>query len=316
MTHRCGYVAIVGRPNAGKSTFLNGVLGTKVSITSDKAQTTRNRVVGILNEEDHQLILVDTPGWHEAWSRLNKAMVREVDHALAEVDVVLLMVDLVPAVESLQRDGKLLSKADELLLARCAETKLPVVLGLNKIDLVDPAFALPIIDAWRDLHEFAAIVPLSALKGKGSDALIGECLNLLGEHPPYFPKDQLMDNSEKFVVSEIIREKLFHNLSQELPYSVAVKVEQFDESERDLNKKPKVAIHATILVERNSQKGIVIGKGGTMLKRIGTQARHDIGRLLGCRVRLDLHVKVQKDWTRSDRILRELGLEAGKDIEQ
>ena len=311
MTHRCGYVAIVGRPNAGKSTFLNQVLGTKVSITSDKAQTTRNRVVGILNTEDRQVILVDTPGWHQAWSRLNKAMVREVDHALAEVDVVLLMVDLVPAVEAAKKDKPMLSKADEMLLQRCAETNLPVVLGLNKVDAVDPAYALPVIDAWRDLHPFAAIVPLSALKGDGTDGLVDECVALLKDHPPYFPKDQLMDSSEKFVVAEIIREKLFHNLSQELPYSVAVKVESFDESERD-GQKPRVAIHATILVERGSQKGIVIGKGGSMLKRVGTHARHDIGRLLGCRVRLDLHVKVQKDWTRSDRILRELGLEGGE----
>lgn len=309
MSFRCGYVAIVGRPNAGKSTFLNKVLGQKVSITSKKAQTTRNRVIGILNREDAQVVLVDTPGHHEAWSRINKAMVREVDAALAEVDLVLLMVDLVPAVRAAKQDKAVLSKGDEVLLERCAATKRPVVLALNKIDLIEQEWALPVLQKWSEVHDFAALVPMSALNGLNGDQVLEELVSRLPEHPPMFPTDQLMDTTERFVVSEIIREKLFHNLDQELPYSVAVVVEGFDESERDTPSR-RITILATIYVERNSQKGIVIGKGGSMLKRVGTQARKDLNRILDARVHLDLHVKVQKDWTNSERMLKDLGLES------
>lgn len=309
MSFRCGYVAIVGRPNAGKSTFLNRVLGTKVSITSKKAQTTRNRVIGILNTAQAQVVLVDTPGHHEAWSRINKAMVREVDAALAEVDAVLLLVDLVPAVKAAKADKAVLSKGDEVLLERCAATKRPVVLGLNKIDLIEPEWALPVLQRWSEVHDFAALVPLSALKGDNSADVLAELMPLIPEHPPMFPTDQLMDTTERFVVSEIVREKLFHNLDQELPYSVAVVVETFDESERDTPSK-RIHVMATILVERPSQKGIVIGKGGSMLKRVGTQARKELNRILDARVHLDLHVRVQKDWTTSERMLKDLGLES------
>jgi len=309
VSFRCGYVAIVGRPNAGKSTFLNRVLGTKVSITSKKAQTTRNRVIGILNTAQAQVVLVDTPGHHEAWSRINKAMVREVDAALAEVDAVLLLVDLVPAVKAAKADKAVLSKGDEVLLERCAATKRPVVLGLNKIDLIEPEWALPVLQRWSEVHDFAALVPLSALKGDNSADVLAELMPLIPEHPPMFPTDQLMDTTERFVVSEIVREKLFHNLDQELPYSVAVVVETFDESERDTPSK-RIHVMATILVERPSQKGIVIGKGGSMLKRVGTQARKELNRILDARVHLDLHVRVQKDWTTSERMLKDLGLES------
>ena len=306
---RCGYVAIVGRPNAGKSTFLNKALGQKVSITSRKAQTTRNRIIGILNREDAQVVLVDTPGHHEAWSRINKAMVREVDAALSEVDAVLLLVDLVPAVKAAKAGKAVLSKGDEVLLERCAATKRPVVLGLNKIDLVPQEWALPVLSKWAEVHDFHAIVPMSALNGLNADAAMEELVQVLPEHPPVFPDDQLMDATERFLVAEIIREKLFHNLDQELPYSVAVVVEDFDESERDTPDR-RVRILAVILVERSSQKGIVIGKGGSMLKRVGTQARKELNRILGARVHLELHVRVQKDWTNSARVLKDLGLES------
>ena len=306
---RCGYVAIVGRPNAGKSTLLNTVLGQKVSITSKKAQTTRNRVIGILNREGSQVVLVDTPGHHEAWSRINKAMVREVDAALAEVDAVLLLVDLVPAVKAARAGKSVLSKGDEVLLERCAATRRPVILGLNKIDLIEREWALPVLQKWSECHDFQALIPLSALDGDNAEEIVGQLIAVLPEHPPMFPIDQLMDTTERFVVSEVIREKLFHNLDQELPYSVAVTVERFDESERDTPQK-RVNILATILVERPSQKGIVIGKGGSMLKRVGTQARRELNRILDARVHLELHVRVQKDWTSSARVLKDLGLES------
>lgn len=301
--HRAGYIGIVGRPNTGKSTLLNRVLRQKVSIISHKAQTTRNRVIGIHTTDAFQAVLVDTPGHHEAWSKLNKALVREAEAALLEVDVVLLLVDLVPAVTAAKEKRDILSKGERVLMERIQARKLPVVLGLNKVDVVEPEWVLPVIDAWRAVHDFVAIVPFSALRGVGADDLMEQTCGLLPEHPPFFPEDQLMDSSEKFVVSEIIREKLFHNLDQELPYSTAVRVERF------LEEPERVHINAVIMVERNSQKGIVIGKGGSMLKRIGTQARKDIQRLLGCRVRLDIHVKVERDWTNNPRILRELGLE-------
>lgn len=302
--HRCGYVGIVGRPNVGKSTLLNQLLGEKVSITSSKAQTTRNRVIGLLNTDEVQAVLVDTPGFHKAWSSLNKALAREVEATLLEVDAICLIVDLVPAIKAARHDKPVLSKAEQALLERCKQAKVPVVLGLNKADLVEKDWILPVIEAWKDLHPFAAIVPLSALKNQGTEDLVAALTALLPEGPPLFPKDQLMDSTERFVVSEIIREKLFHNLSQELPYSVAVVIDRFREDEET----GRVEIVASILVERSSQKGIVIGKGGQMLKRVGTAARKDIMKLLACRVRLDLHVKVQKDWTQNPRILRELGL--------
>jgi GTPase len=305
--HRAGYIGILGRPNTGKSTLLNKVLGQKVSIISHKAQTTRNRVVGIHTTDDVQAVLVDTPGHHEAWSKLNKALVREAEAAIMDVDVVMLLVDLLPAIAMVKQEKDILSKGERVLLQRIQEEGKPIVLGLNKVDVVEPEWVLPVIDAWRALHDFVAIVPFSALKGRNVDALMDEACKLLPEGPVLFPEDQLMDTSERFVVSEIVREKLFHNLDQELPYSTAVRIERWLDEGEGTNS--RVLINAVIMVERKSQKGIVIGKGGSMLKRIGTQARHDIQRLLNCRVRLELHVKVERDWTNNPRILRELGLE-------
>lgn len=309
--HRSGYVGIFGRPNTGKSTLLNQILGEKVSITSRKAQTTRNRVVGIHNTDTLQMVLVDTPGHHKATSSLNKAIVREIEATLQEVDAVLLMVDLVPAVSQAQRGKDILSAGEQVLLELCKNAKVPIVLGLNKVDLVNSVWSLPVIDAWKDQADFHAVIPTSALKGSGVDELMESLAGLMPEGPAYFPKDQMLDGTERFVVSELIREKLFHLLDQELPYSIAVQVEQFDEEERD-GAKPRVHIMARILVERPSQKGIVIGKGGQMLKRIGTMARKDIIKLLGCSVHLELHVSCQPKWSENPRILRELGLSTRK----
>ncbi len=308
---RCGYVGIVGRPNVGKSTFLNQVLGQKVSITSGKPQTTRNRVVGIYNGEGVQAILVDTPGHHDAHSELNRRMVRAAEAALQEVDLAVMMVDLVPAVRQVQADKAILSRGEAALLSAVAEAGHPCILALNKVDVVPPEAVLPVIDAWRRRHDFAAVVPFSALTGAGAEILLAEIVDKLPRHPPFFPTDQLMDNSERFVVSEIIREKLFHLLQDELPYAVAVEIESWDEEQRvaEGGPRPFVRIHARILVERPSQKGIVIGRGGQMLKRVGTLARKDIQRLLGCGVYLELFVAVESNWTRNRRILRELGYE-------
>jgi len=310
--YRSGYVALVGRPNAGKSTLLNHVLGEKVSITSHKPQTTRNRVVGIYNVPPTdgaggvQAILVDTPGHHEAQSELNRRMVRAAEAALAEVDVVALLIDLVPAVRQVRGEREIISRGELALLERIQAAGHPCVLALNKIDVVPRELALPVIDAWRRLHDFAAVVPFSALTGVGVEALMGELVQRLPQHPPFFPTDQLMDSSERFVVSEIIREKLFHLLNQELPYSTAVVIEAFEEESRG-DGRAFVRVGAKILVERSSQKGIVIGRGGQMLRRIGTLARKDIQRLLGCGVHLDLFVSIDKDWTRNARALRRLG---------
>lgn len=305
-THRAGYVGIVGRPNAGKSTFLNKVLGQKLSITSRKPQTTRNRVVGIHNTDQVQAILVDTPGHHEAWTELNKRMVKVAEDTLADVDAVLMVVDLVPAVHQARAGNAIRSAGEDALLQLAAAAGHPVVLALNKIDVIDPAWALPVIEAWRERHPFHAVIPCSALTGDGVDRVMGTLEGLLPEHPPFFPKDQATDASERFVVAELIREKAFHLLEAELPYAVAVEIEEFDESQRE-GERPRVRILARVLVERPSQKPIVIGRGGQMLKRIGTLARQDIQRLLSASVHLELFVRVEPDWTRRGRVLDELG---------
>jgi len=308
-SQRSGYVAIVGRPNVGKSTFLNRVLGEKISITSRKPQTTRNSIAGIYNAEGVQMVLVDTPGHHEAWTALNKILVAAAESALAEVDAALFLVDLVPAVKQVRREGRVLSKGEEILLDRVQAAGVPVVLGLNKVDAVPKELVLPVIAAWSDAAPgaFAAVVPFSALQGRGTGDVVAELVRLMPEHPPFFPTDQVVDSTERFVVAEIIREKLFHLLDRELPYATAVEVMHFDESARE-GERAHVTIEARILVQRDSQKGIVIGKGGQMLKRIGTLARKDIQRLLGCGVHLQLLVRVEPHWATDPRLLSRLGL--------
>ncbi len=307
--HRCGSIAILGRPNVGKSTFMNRVLGEKISIISHKPQTTRNRIAGIYNAEGVQMILVDTPGHHEAWTSLNKILVEQAESVLSEVDAVLVLVDLVPAIRQVRKDGKILSRGEEVLLERIRAAKVPVVLGLNKADAVAKDLVLPVIAAWHesDVGSFEAIVPFSALKGGGIGDVVAELVRLLPERPPLFPVDQMVDSTERFVVAEIVREKLFHLLDQDLPYATAVDVMSFEESERE-GERAFVRIEARVLVERDSQKGIVIGKGGSMLKRIGTLARKDIQRLLGCGVHLQLLVRVEPGWSTNPRILSRLGL--------
>lgn len=305
--HRAGHVAIVGRPNAGKSTLLNAALRQKLSIVSPKAQTTRARLLGVYNGPEVQIAFIDTPGHHEAWSPLNRAMVHVAEQAVDEADVVLLLVDVEPAVKALAEGKPPLSKGEKVLLERIQAAGKPCVLALNKVDRVHRPLVLPVIAEWAKQAEFAAVVPLSALRGANLDAVLSELTRALPERSPLYPEDVLTDRTERFLVAELIREKLFTHLQDELPYQLAVEIEVFDESERE-SARPRVRIAARVLVERDSQKAIVIGKGGTMLKRVGTEARKDIAQLLDARVHLDLHVSVRESWSQDARAIAALEL--------
>lgn len=313
MSFRCGTVALFGRPNAGKSTLINQVLGSKLAITSDKPQTTRDRIMGIHTTDTMQAIFVDTPGYHEAWTELNKAMVARTTHALDDADLVLWLIDgahYARKAEKFAQDEAprpLLDAFDETVVERLAKVKAPIVLVCNKVDLVPRHLLLPVLEAFSQTVELQAIIPVSALTGDNVPTLLTQVEAVLPEHPPLYPTDQWTEHTERFLVAEAIREKIVHLTAQEIPYATAVEVERFDESERDHPKKPLIRIFARISVERPSQKGIVIGKGGEMLKRIGQHARKDIEQLLGCKVFLELFVAVQKDWTKSRKGLRKVG---------
>ncbi len=288
---RTGYVAIVGRPNVGKSTLTNRLIGMKVSITSRKAQTTRHRIQGILTNDVAQLIFVDTPGFQTSHkTALNRAMNRNVKSALADVNVVLFVVEA-------GRWGA----ADKLLLPEFPE-RVPVVLVINKIDrFKDKTQLLPFIASVAADHEFAAVVPLSAEKGDGANALVTEVIKYLPEAAPIYGADDFTDRSERFLASEIIREKLFRNLGEELPYGTAVEIEKF-EQEGDLRR-----IHAAVIVDRDAHKAIVIGKAGERLKRMSTDARKDMETLFGSKVWLETWVKVKGGWADDERALKSLG---------
>ncbi|MEE9615300.1 MAG: GTPase Era [Thermodesulfobacteriota bacterium] len=295
MPFKSGFIAIIGRPNAGKSTFLNAVLGEKVSIVSEKPQTTRNRIRGVKNLEGAQVVFIDTPGLHRARGELNRFMVREAMGALTGTDAILYLVEATRGVDETER----------YIIESLGSVRAPVILGINKVDLVAKGKLLPLIERYSGLFKFKEIVPLAALTGDGVDELLGELLKVVPEGPRYFPEDAITDQPERAIAAEIIREKVFILGRQEIPYSVAVMVEEFEEKKGG----KVVAIRAEINVERDSQKGIIIGKGGGMLKRIGTAARKDIERLLGVRVFLELFVRVRKDWTRDARAMKEFGYE-------
>lgn len=289
---KSGFVAIVGRPNAGKSTLLNSILGEKIVITSDKPQTTRNRVQGIHNLPGCQIIFIDTPGIHAAKSRLNRYMVDEAMAALKEVDAVVFLADAASAPES----QELL--ASEIL----GSASPPVLLALNKIDLVDQTVASRLLHRFGSLYPFREKITLSAATGDGVGNLVSLVCGLLPEGPQYFPDDILTDLPERYIAAEIVREKVFRLTHEEIPYSVAVVVESFKERENGV-----VAINAVITVERDSQKGIIIGRKGELLKRIGSEARREIEDLLQTRVFLDLFVRVRKNWTENPSLLKEYG---------
>ena len=287
---RAGFVAIVGRPNAGKSTLLNRLVGQKIAIVTSKPQTTRNRIQGIVTQKRGQIVFIDTPGLHEADSALGRQMMHEVAAAIEGIDALLLIVDA----------SHVSPHTDSMLMDKAARYPGRTILVLNKVDAVPKPKLLPMIERFRKETDFAAIVPISALKGVGLDALLNETFRLLPENDPYFPEDQITDQPERFLAAEIIREKAIQALHHELPYAVSVFVEKFEESPRLLR------IQATLNVERDTQKKILIGHKGAMLKKIGTEARKELESLLDTKVFLGLFVKVARDWRENPQRVREL----------
>jgi len=291
---RSGFIAILGRPNVGKSTFFNAVIGDKISIVANKPQTTRNRITGIRNFPDAQLILLDTPGMHKPKSPLNRAMVQSARDTIGDADLLLMMIEA----------DRSVGPNDLFLIEALSETRAPVFLAINKIDRIEKPLLLPLIDQAQKLHDFAGIFPVSALKNIGLDALTNALKEALPEGPQLFPEDIATDATERFIAGEFIREQILLKTSQEIPYATAVTIDAFKEDEE----KNLLRISATIHVEKESQKAILIGKKGAMLKKIGTEARLAMENLFGAKVFLELFVRVKKDWTSSERMLREFGL--------
>jgi GTPase len=292
---KSGFVAIIGRPNAGKSTLMNRIIGEKIAIVSDKPQTTRTRIVGARNYPEGQIVFVDTPGIHKPLHRMNVRMVDAAVSTLREVDAVMLVHD------ASTRPGH----GDRYVSKLLADVSVPVVLVLNKIDLVAKTKLLPVIEQLRQWREFADIVPISAATGDGVEALERVLLDKMPEGPALYPDDFLTDQPERVLVSETVREKVLLHTRDELPFSTAVVIDQFDEPERPGG---LLRVYCTILVETESQKPIVIGRAGSMIKQIGTEARHDMERFFDCKVYLDLRVKVKSDWRDDERVLDDLGL--------
>ena len=289
---KSGFVAIVGRPNVGKSTFMNYVLGQKIAIMSDKAQTTRNKIQGIYTNQDCQIVFLDTPGIHKPKHELGNFMVESAYSALKEVDAVLFMVN------AAEKRGP----GDDFIIEKLKKIKTPVFLVLNKIDLISPDELLDRVESYQETIPFTGIIPISVLQGNNVQELMTTLTNHLPEGPQYYPSDQITDHPEYFVVSELIREKILHLTKEEIPHSVAVTVDKMQKDEFD-----KVHVYANIIVERPTQKGIIIGKGGKLLKEIGVRARKDIEQLLGNKVYLELWVKVEKAWRKKKSHLQDFG---------
>lgn len=290
---RSGFVALVGRPNVGKSTLLNKFLGEKLAIMSDKPQTTRNKIQAVLNVPGAQIIFIDTPGIHKPKHKLGEFMVRVAQNVLHEVDVVLFLAE---ANEPPAGPG------DRYIIEQLKETKTPVILVLNKIDLVSKTDILPLIDKYQGLLDFAGIVPVSALSGDNLESLQAEIVRRLPEGPQYYPDDMITDQPERVIMAELIREQVLHLTRDEVPHSVAVDMEEVKTRPNET-----VYVRATIYTERDSQKGIIVGKSGQMIGKIGANARREIENLLGSKVFLELFVKVSKDWRNREKTLRNLG---------
>ncbi len=290
MSFRSGFVAIVGRPNAGKSTLVNTLVGRKVAIVSPRPQTTRNRIQGIVNRDDAQIVLIDTPGIHQPQNVLSRQMMDEAQHALEGVDVLSLIVDA--SVD--------FGAGDEFSLEWVRRFHGPTFLLLNKVDRVRKQILLPLIERYAALYDFAEVFPISALTGEGCPALVDSWLARLPDSPPYFPPDQFTDQPERFLAAELIREKAIVATREEVPHAIAVLVDSFEE------KKELVKIRATLYVEREGQKGILIGKRGETMKKIGTQARREIESILGTHIFLELFVKVQPNWRQNSVLVRQL----------
>ncbi|WP_225743965.1 GTPase Era [Marinilactibacillus sp. Marseille-P9653] len=290
--HKSGFVSLIGRPNVGKSTLLNRMIGQKIAIMSDKAQTTRNKIQGIYTTDNEQVVFIDTPGIHKPKHRLGDFMVDSALSTFNEVDVVLFLVNVA------EKRGP----GDNFIIEKLQHISTPVFLILNKIDQVHPDELLPIIEDYQAQYDFDEIIPISAIDGNNVDRMLNVVIKYLDEGPQYYPEDQVSDHPEYFIVSELIREKVLELTREEVPHSVAVVVERMVRDEYD-----KVKVDATIIVERKSQKGIIIGKGGKMLKEIGTRARKDIERLLGDKIYLETWVKVQNDWRDKQTYLSDYG---------
>ncbi|MGM7684471.1 GTPase Era [Cytobacillus sp. Hm23] len=291
--YHSGFVSIIGRPNVGKSTFINHVIGQKIAIMSDKPQTTRNKIQGVYTEDHSQIIFIDTPGIHKPKHKLGDFMMKVAQDTLREVDIVLFMVN---AVEGTGR-------GDEYIIERLQAVNTPVFLVVNKIDEIHPDDLLPLIKQYESKYSFKEIVPISALQGSNVETLLDQIKKYLPEGPQYYPEDQVTDHPERFIIAELIREKALHLTREEIPHSIAVVIDGIQRRENN----NAIYISATIIVERSSQKGIVIGKQGKMLKEIGKRARHDIETLLGTKVFLELWVKVQKDWRNKLTHIRDFG---------
>jgi GTP-binding protein Era len=290
---KSGFISILGRPNVGKSTLLNRVLGEKIAIVTEKPQTTRNKILGIKNVEGGQFIFIDTPGIHRGRTELNKRMVRTAITSGRDADLLLFLIEA---------SSPLLEEDREMIKSLKGSNGVPFLV-INKIDLIEKENLLPIMDHYQRLHPFQKIIPISAANGEGVDILLDEIMKSLPESPPYYPEDMITDQTERFLASEIIREKVIHQSYQEIPYSTAVTIEEF----KEYPEKNLVIINATVYVERDSQKKILIGKGGQRLKGIGEMARKELEAFLGRRVFLELWVKVEKNWTRDPHALNRLG---------
>lgn len=290
--YHSGFVALVGRPNVGKSTLLNQIVGQKIAIMSDKAQTTRNRIQGVYTREQAQIVFIDTPGIHKPKHELGEFMVKTAYSALNGVDAICVLVNA----------SEKMGPGDQFVIDKVREAKVPVFLVVNKIDLIHPDDLLPLIEGYQALFNFEAVIPISAKEGINIQALLDTLVAKMPNGPQYYPADQVMDHPEYFVVSELIREKILLLTREEIPHSVAVQVHSMQRNPDD-----KVEVQASIIVERKSQKGIIIGHQGKMIKKIGSLARRDIENLLADKVYLDLWVKVQKDWRDRQANLNDLG---------
>lgn len=290
---RSGFVTLIGRPNVGKSTLMNRMIGQKIAITSNKPQTTRNRIQTVYTDERGQIIFLDTPGIHKAKNKLGEYMVSVAERTLREVDLILWLVEPTTFIGAGERH----------IAEQLKNVKTPVFLVINKIDTVAKAEILTFIDAYKDIADFAEIIPVSALKGENTDELLESMFRYLEAGPQYYDEDTITDQPERQIVSELIREKALRNLNDEIPHGVAVAIDRMRERPGGM----LIDIDATIVCERNSHKGIIIGKQGSMLKKIGTDARRDIEALLDCKVNLKLWVKVKKDWRDSDFLIKNFG---------
>jgi len=294
---KSGFVTLIGRPNVGKSTLMNQLIGQKIAITSNKPQTTRNRIQTVYTEERGQIIFLDTPGIHKAKNKLGEYMVNVAERTMSEVDIVLWLVE----------PTTYIGAGEQRIAEQLKRTKTPVFLVINKIDTVRKEEILAFIAAYKDICDFAEIIPVSALKGENTKELTDEIFNYLSEGPMYYDEDTITDQPERQIVAELVREKALRLLEDEIPHGIAVSTDRMKERPQTHGNKPIIDIDATIVCERDSHKGIVIGKGGSMLKQIGTQARREIENLLDCRVNLQLWVKVKKDWRDSDFLMKNFG---------